>query len=95
MQTNQVVVTGKEEVSLQKFALEETPLKTNELLIETERTFISAGRLRGLFEWIADGRLKLKPLITQVMAPGQIKAAYDGLLHKKDEYVGVVLKWKN
>jgi threonine dehydrogenase-like Zn-dependent dehydrogenase len=52
-------------------------------------------RLRGLFEWIADGRLNFKPLITQVMPPEQIKAAYDGLLHKKDEYVGVVLNWKN
>jgi 2-desacetyl-2-hydroxyethyl bacteriochlorophyllide A dehydrogenase len=52
-------------------------------------------RLRGLFEWIADGRLRLKPLITHVMPPAEIKAAYNGLLHRKDEFVGVVLNWKN
>jgi 2-desacetyl-2-hydroxyethyl bacteriochlorophyllide A dehydrogenase len=51
-------------------------------------------KIEAIFAWIADGRLKLKPLITHVLPPGQIKTAYDGLLHKKDEYVGVVLKWE-
>jgi len=35
----------------------------------------------------------LKPLITQVLPPSEIQTAYEGLLHKKEEYVGVVLKW--
>lgn len=50
-------------------------------------------KLEAIFAWIADGRLKLKPLITHVLPPTEIKTAYEGLLHKKDEYVGVVLKW--
>ena len=51
-------------------------------------------RLAAIFSWIADGRLNLKPLITHVMPPEEIKTAYEGLLRKKEEYVGVVLKWK-
>jgi 2-desacetyl-2-hydroxyethyl bacteriochlorophyllide A dehydrogenase len=50
-------------------------------------------KLEAIFAWIADGRLNLKPLITHTLRPAQIKTAYEGLLHKKDEYVGVVLKW--
>ena len=50
-------------------------------------------KIDAIFAWIADGRLQLRPLITHVLAPAEIKAAYEGLLHKKDEYVGVVLKW--
>jgi len=51
-------------------------------------------RLAAIFSWIADGRLQLKPLITHVLPSQEIKTAYDGLLRKKEEYVGVVLKWK-
>ncbi|HSI85751.1 MAG: zinc-binding alcohol dehydrogenase [Candidatus Methylacidiphilales bacterium] len=51
-------------------------------------------RLAGLFAWIADGRLKLDPLITHVLPPQQIKQAYEGLLHDKENYVGVVLNWE-
>ncbi len=47
-----------------------------------------------ILDWIRDGRLKLQPLITHRLPPTQIKQAYDGLLEKKDEYVGVVLVWK-
>ncbi len=50
-------------------------------------------KLEAIFAWIADGRLKLKPLITHILPPQEIKAAYEGLLHKKEEYVGVILKW--
>jgi len=50
-------------------------------------------KIDAIFAWITDGRLKLKPLITQVLPPSEIQTAYEGLLHKKEEYVGVVLKW--
>ena len=50
-------------------------------------------KLDAIFGWIADGRLNLKALITHVLPPEEIKTAYEGLLHKKEEYVGVVLKW--
>src|SRR5471032_1449052 len=43
MKIQQVVVTGKEEVSLQTLDLEEGKLESNQLLIETEVSFISAG----------------------------------------------------
>ena len=51
-------------------------------------------KLDAIFGWIADGRLKLKPMLTHVLPPQEIKAAYEGLLHRKDEYAGVVLRWK-
>jgi 2-desacetyl-2-hydroxyethyl bacteriochlorophyllide A dehydrogenase len=43
--------------------------------------------------WLADGRLQVKPLITHRIAPAEIQRAYDGLLTKKDEYLGVILRW--
>jgi 2-desacetyl-2-hydroxyethyl bacteriochlorophyllide A dehydrogenase len=51
-------------------------------------------KLDAIFRWIADGRLNVKPMLTHIMKPEEIKTAYEGLLKKKEEYVGVVLKWK-
>jgi 2-desacetyl-2-hydroxyethyl bacteriochlorophyllide A dehydrogenase len=51
-------------------------------------------RLDSIFAWLADGRLNLKPMITHVIPPEGIKTAYEGLLRDKENYVGVVLKWK-
>src|SRR5262245_12208579 len=45
-------------------------------------------------EWLADGRLRVDPLITHRPAPSAIQEAYDGLLNRKDEYLGVVLQWQ-
>ncbi len=42
---------------------------------------------------IADGRLRVKDLLTHVLPPTECKAAYDGLLNKKDEFLGVVFDW--
>jgi 2-desacetyl-2-hydroxyethyl bacteriochlorophyllide A dehydrogenase len=50
-------------------------------------------KLDALFNWMADGRLKLKPLITHILPPEEIKTAYEGLLRNKEQYVGVVLRW--
>lgn len=44
---------------------------------------------------IASGDLRVKPLCSHVVAPGDLNEAYQGLLHRKDEYVGVVLDWEN
>lgn len=46
-----------------------------------------------IVDWIRDDKLKLKPLISHVLSPSEIKKAYDGLLQEKDIYVGVVLDW--
>jgi 2-desacetyl-2-hydroxyethyl bacteriochlorophyllide A dehydrogenase len=47
-----------------------------------------------LLAQLAKGRLSLDGLITQRIAPEELGAAYEGLLKKKDEYLGVVLRWK-
>jgi threonine dehydrogenase-like Zn-dependent dehydrogenase len=51
-------------------------------------------KLDAIFRWMADGRLNVKPMLTHLLPPEEIKAAYEGLLKKKEEYVGVVLKWR-
>lgn len=46
-----------------------------------------------IFDWMQRGKLHIEPLISHVMPPVQIKEAYEGLLHRKDEYFGVALDW--
>ena len=43
---------------------------------------------------LASGRLSLEGLITHRIQPEQLGEAYEGLLKKKDEYLGVVVKWR-
>jgi 2-desacetyl-2-hydroxyethyl bacteriochlorophyllide A dehydrogenase len=43
---------------------------------------------------LASGRLRLDGLITHRLTPAELASAYEGLLKKKDEYLGVVLHWK-
>jgi 2-desacetyl-2-hydroxyethyl bacteriochlorophyllide A dehydrogenase len=43
---------------------------------------------------LASGRLSLDGLITHRIAPADLGSAYEGLLKKKDEYLGVVLRWQ-
>ncbi len=43
---------------------------------------------------LASGRLNLDGLITHRIEAADLASAYDGLLKKKDEYLGVVLRWK-
>ena len=42
---------------------------------------------------IADGRLNLAGLVTHTITPEHLRDAYEGLLKKKEEYLGVVLTW--
>ena len=44
---------------------------------------------------ISEGKLKVKELITHIIKPESIKEAYEGLLNKKDEYLGVIIDWTN
>lgn len=46
-----------------------------------------------IFEWIRNGDLKVKELISHIMKPDQIKQAYDGLLNEPQTYTGVLLDW--
>jgi len=49
---------------------------------------------RVAFQLISEERLKVKDLITHVIKPENIKEAYEGLLNKKDEFLGVIIDWK-
>jgi threonine dehydrogenase-like Zn-dependent dehydrogenase len=43
---------------------------------------------------LASGRLSTEKLVTHTIYPEGIQAAYEGLLKRKEEYLGVVVKWK-
>ena len=45
------------------------------------------------YNLLKDGKLKAKELLTHVINPADAKLAYDGLVDKKDEYLGVVMDW--
>jgi len=49
---------------------------------------------RIVFQLISEEKLKVKDLITHVVKPEEIKEAYEGLLNKKDEFLGVVIDWR-
>jgi 2-desacetyl-2-hydroxyethyl bacteriochlorophyllide A dehydrogenase len=49
---------------------------------------------RFLLAALATGRLNLNGLITQRIQPTELGTAYEGLLKKKEEYLGVVVQWK-
>jgi 2-desacetyl-2-hydroxyethyl bacteriochlorophyllide A dehydrogenase len=42
---------------------------------------------------LASGRLNLAGLVTQRIRPEQLGSAYEGLLKKKEEYLGVIVLW--
>jgi 2-desacetyl-2-hydroxyethyl bacteriochlorophyllide A dehydrogenase len=48
---------------------------------------------RWLLGALASGRLNLAGLITHRIQPEQLGDAYEGLLKKKEEYLGVVIRW--
>jgi malate/lactate dehydrogenase len=48
-----------------------------------------ARNARIVYDLIREGRLVVKPLISHVLPPEQAPAAYEGLCHDKDRYVGV------
>lgn len=48
-----------------------------------------------IFKMLRDGALKVKPLLSHLIAPAKLNDAYQGLLHSKDSYLGVVLDWEN
>lgn len=49
---------------------------------------------RWLLASLASGRLNVAGLITHRITPASLQSAYEGLLHKKEEYLGVVIKWE-
>ncbi len=50
---------------------------------------------RWLLAQMASGRLSLEGLVTHPIKPNELGSAYEGLLNKKDEYLGVTLYWRS
>ncbi|HEV2473654.1 MAG TPA: zinc-binding dehydrogenase [Chthonomonadales bacterium] len=48
-----------------------------------------------IYRMLVDGNLNVGPLISHVLPPAKLNEAYQGLLHCKDEYLGVILDWEN
>ena len=48
---------------------------------------------RQIAAWIMEGRLQVDPLRTHVLSPRECQRAYHGLIHERDEYIGVVFDW--
>lgn len=48
---------------------------------------------RWLLASLASGRLSLDGLLTHRIRPEELGGSYEGLLKKKDEYLGVVVRW--
>lgn len=46
-----------------------------------------------LLRQLASGRLALSGLITHTITPEELGTAYEGLLHDKEHYLGVLVKW--
>ncbi len=46
-----------------------------------------------LLHAIHDGRFRMDGLVRHTIAPEQLGDAYEGLIHKKDEYLGVAVNW--
>lgn len=46
------------------------------------------------FDWIRDGRLAVRPLVSHVIKPDGAAAAYAGLHEQADRYTGVAIDWR-
>jgi 2-desacetyl-2-hydroxyethyl bacteriochlorophyllide A dehydrogenase len=47
-----------------------------------------------LLATLADGRLSVAGLVTHRITPAELGTAYEGLLKKKEEYLGAIVRWK-
>jgi 2-desacetyl-2-hydroxyethyl bacteriochlorophyllide A dehydrogenase len=68
------------------------------MLFECERQRIPGGwdidkAQNWLLAAIADKSLRLDGLVTQIITGGELGSAYDGLLNRKNEYLGVLTRW--
>src|SRR5262249_45137884 len=69
------------------------------MLFEAARTRLAgAWNIDKAQHWLlaalASNRLNATKLVTHPIAPADLGGAYEGLLKKKEEYLGVLLKWK-
>jgi len=50
--------------------------------------------LHTLIDLVQGGHLELEPLISHLIQPHELSAAYQGLLHDKGNYIGVIVDWR-
>ena len=50
--------------------------------------------LQQMLELIAGDELVVAPLITDVVSPGDVRQAYEDLLNRKEEHLGVLIDWE-
>jgi 2-desacetyl-2-hydroxyethyl bacteriochlorophyllide A dehydrogenase len=62
--------------------------------LNSVRYFNSHTPAQIVLEFIADGRLTVEPLITHTLPASQAETAYQGLLKKPAEYLGIILDLK-
>ena len=55
--------------------------------------FIRERTMRLLVHWVESGKVKLDDLITHDVNADQAATMYDGLLNRRDEFLGVTLHW--
>jgi threonine dehydrogenase-like Zn-dependent dehydrogenase len=49
--------------------------------------------MRLLVHWVESGKVKLDDLITHDVHASEAADMYDGLLNRRDEFLGVALHW--
>ncbi len=59
----------------------------------TDRVRDITTNYRQIVGWIADGRLKVAPLLTHLASPEDCQEIYEGLTSKKEEYLSAVFDW--
>lgn len=55
--------------------------------------FVRDRALRLLVHWVESGRVKLDDLVTHDVHASEAATMYDGLLNRRDEFLGVALHW--
>ena len=51
------------------------------------------GNYKLLVEWITEGKIQTRPLLTQIAKPEQCQDIYEGLTQNKDKYLSAVFDW--
>lgn len=55
--------------------------------------FVRERALRLLLHFLESGKVKIDDLITHTIHGSEIQAMYEGLLHQRDDFIGVVVHW--
>jgi hypothetical protein len=57
--------------------------------------YSTEGNAELILQLLANDTLRVDSLCTHVLPPARLNDAYQGLLHEKETYMGVVLDWEN